>query len=74
MKISVKEIAKIIHAKVVGDPSFVVKGVSSFEDSSFHDITFACDSKYLTKLGQTKAGAVIIPDTFSLDEDHCRQV
>ncbi|WP_299977495.1 UDP-3-O-(3-hydroxymyristoyl)glucosamine N-acyltransferase [Desulfobacula sp.] len=68
MKLSVNEIAKIIHAEVVGDPSFVVKGVSSFDDSDTHDITFACETKYLTHLKQTKAGVVIIPDTFVCDE------
>jgi len=70
MKLSVNEIAKIIKAEVIGDLSFVVKGVSSFDDSDTHDITFACDSKYLINLEQTKAGAVIIPDSFILDEDH----
>ncbi|NOX32519.1 MAG: UDP-3-O-(3-hydroxymyristoyl)glucosamine N-acyltransferase [Deltaproteobacteria bacterium] len=70
MRLSVKQIAKIIHARVIGDPSFIVKGVSSFDDSNLHDISFACDSKHLLKLTKTRAGAVIIPDSFALDKDH----
>ncbi len=69
MKLSVDEIAEKIQAKVVGDSSFIIKGVSSFYDSEPFDITFACDAKYLNNLNQTKAGAVIIPDTFVIKDD-----
>ena len=73
MKLSVSEIAKIIQAEIIGDPLFVVKGVCSFEDSGSHDITFAYNTKYLAELEQTKAGAVIIPDTF-IPDDHCSDI
>ena len=74
MEQSVKEIAKLIHAKVVGNSSFLVKGVSSFDDACSHDITFAIESKYLSDLQQTKAGVIIVPDTFKFDQDHCRNI
>lgn len=67
MKLSVNEIAKLIQAEIAGDPSFFVKGVSSFDDSEPHDITFACETKFLTHLNQTRAGVVIVPDTFIFD-------
>ena len=70
----VKEIAKLIHAKVVGNSSFLIKGVSSFDDAGSHDITFAIESKYLSDLQQTKAGAIIVPDTFKFDKYHCRNI
>ncbi|MCP3872520.1 MAG: UDP-3-O-(3-hydroxymyristoyl)glucosamine N-acyltransferase [Desulfobacteraceae bacterium] len=69
MKLSVNELAKIIQADVIGDPSIIIKEVSSFDDSASQDITFACDSKYLIKLNQTKAGAVIIPQAFVINKD-----
>ncbi len=69
MKFSVDEIAKFIQADIIGDTSFIVTGVSSFEDARPDDITFACDSKFLTHLDQTKAGVIIIPDTFSIEHD-----
>lgn len=74
MKLFINEIAKIIRAEIIGDPLFVINGVCSFEDSDSNDITFAYNSKYLADLRQTKAGAVIIPDTFLPDDDHCRDV
>ncbi|MCP4672604.1 MAG: UDP-3-O-(3-hydroxymyristoyl)glucosamine N-acyltransferase [Desulfobacula sp.] len=69
MELSVKEIAKIINASVTGDDDFLIKGVSSFQDSNSHDITFASDSKFLNKLVQTSARAVIIPDSHVFDDD-----
>ncbi|MCK5695390.1 MAG: UDP-3-O-(3-hydroxymyristoyl)glucosamine N-acyltransferase [Desulfobacula sp.] len=74
MKLFINEIAKIIRAEIIGDPLFVINGVCSFEDSASHDITFASDAKYLADLCQTKAGAIIIPDIFIPDDDHCSDI
>ncbi len=72
MKLSVNEIAKIIDAKIIGNSDFLIKGVSSFEDSTLCDITFAGDAKFLNDLSHTKAGAVIIPDSYSLEDEPCK--
>ncbi|MCK5349875.1 MAG: UDP-3-O-(3-hydroxymyristoyl)glucosamine N-acyltransferase, partial [Desulfobacula sp.] len=72
MKLKVNEVSKIIQAKVIGDPCFIVKGISSFETSGIHDITFACETKYLNKLERTMARVVIIPNSFILDENDSR--
>jgi len=74
MKRSVKEIAEYIQAKVVGSSSFWVNGISSFEDSGSQDLTFACEPKYLSNLQFTKAGAIIVPDSFVFDEDKCLDI
>ncbi len=74
MKLSINEIAKMIQAEIIGDPLFSINGVCSFEDSDSHDITFAHDAKYLTDLRQTRAGAVIIPDTFIPKDEQCRDI
>ena len=74
MELSVKEIAQMIHAEILGGPCFKVKGVSSFEDAGSHDITFAGESKYLSDLQQTKAGVVIVPDTFKFNQDHYQSI
>ncbi|MBU2453553.1 MAG: UDP-3-O-(3-hydroxymyristoyl)glucosamine N-acyltransferase, partial [Proteobacteria bacterium] len=42
----------------------------SFDDANLCDITFACDSNHLARLEQTTAGAVIIPDSFTISPDH----
>ncbi len=74
MKLFINEIAKMIQAEIIGDPLFSINGVCSFEDADPHDITFAYNAKYLTDLRQTKAGAIIIPDSFTPDNDHCRDI
>jgi len=70
MEISVKKIAETINAKVTGQIDFAVKGVSSFDDSRISDITFASDAKFLNKLENTGAGAVIVP--LSFEPESCK--
>jgi len=64
MNLSIKEIAEIIQARVIGDYNFEINGVSSFDDAAPHDLTFACEQSYLSRLDQIQAGAVIVPDSF----------
>lgn len=66
MQLSVNEISGIINAKIIGDGSYTVMGVSSFIEAGPHHITFASDSKFLNNLDQTKAGVIIIPEDFEL--------
>lgn len=68
MELSVHKIAGIIGAKVIGDGNVIVMGVSSFDEAGAHDISFAGDATHLNRLGLTKAGAVIVPDSFNHDE------
>lgn len=73
MKFSVREIAQIINADIIGDPDKIITGVSSFEDAVETDLTFASDIKYLKKVNEIAAGAVIIPETYQLPvPDNCR--
>jgi UDP-3-O-[3-hydroxymyristoyl] glucosamine N-acyltransferase len=74
MNLTVNEIAGLIHAEVFGDRSFPIKGVSSFDDASPHHITFASDTKFLTKLSQTHAGAVIVPLSYTVADTISRPV
>jgi UDP-3-O-[3-hydroxymyristoyl] glucosamine N-acyltransferase len=68
MKLSVKDIAKMIHAKMAGDPLQPITGVSSFDQAQESDITFAGDGSYLSRLDQTRAGAVIVPSDYEIKE------
>lgn len=69
MKHRIKEIADMIQAQAMGEfePDLEIRGLSSFEDAGPHDLTFACEPGYLARLPQTRAGAVIVPDSFSWD-------
>jgi UDP-3-O-[3-hydroxymyristoyl] glucosamine N-acyltransferase len=67
MKLCIRKIIEIIPAKVTGDHGFEISGLSSFDDAGPHDLTFASDPLYLSRINDTRAGAVIVPDSFSLD-------
>jgi len=58
---TLKEIAEKINAELIGDKTFKICGVSSFEDAKKDQLTFASDAKYFKKLRNTRAGAIIIP-------------
>lgn len=67
MQLNVQEAAGMINARIAGDPSFIITGVSSFTDAGPADITFAGDAKHIGRLEQTQAGVIIIPDDASVD-------
>ncbi|MCP4717906.1 MAG: UDP-3-O-(3-hydroxymyristoyl)glucosamine N-acyltransferase [Desulfobacteraceae bacterium] len=74
MKLCINEIIKIFPEimEVVPEPGtkdhgLEISGLSSFDDAGPHDLTFACDSLYLSRINNTKAGAVVVPDSFSPD-------
>ena len=64
MKLSVREIARLINAEVIGDSERTIKGVSSFIDAGPDEISFADDAKFLNNIDKTLAGALIIPEDF----------
>jgi len=68
MKLTVREIADKIHGRVSGDPSTVITGVSSLDHATASDITFAADPSFLSRLGKTRAGAVIVPESYEIPE------
>jgi UDP-3-O-[3-hydroxymyristoyl] glucosamine N-acyltransferase len=69
LKLSAGDIARIIHAKMAGDPLLTITGVSSFDHATESDITFAGDGSYLSRLDQTRAGAVIVPLDYEVKEN-----
>ncbi|MCP4024116.1 MAG: UDP-3-O-(3-hydroxymyristoyl)glucosamine N-acyltransferase [Desulfobacteraceae bacterium] len=68
MKRTVKDIANLLNAQVLGDEQFEITGVSSFEDAITHELAFAVDPKFLNNMDQTKAGALVVPDSFAMDD------
>lgn len=62
MLFSVKDISKIINARVIGDPGIDIDNVNSFDQAGPSDLTFAQDPKFLKRLSTCKAGAIIVPE------------
>jgi UDP-3-O-[3-hydroxymyristoyl] glucosamine N-acyltransferase len=69
MEKKLKELAEWVGGTVVGDGEIEIHGVASIEDAKRGEITFIANPRYLPKLGQTQASAVIVsPEVTSNDK------
>ncbi|MBI4615164.1 MAG: UDP-3-O-(3-hydroxymyristoyl)glucosamine N-acyltransferase [Planctomycetes bacterium] len=67
--LSLAEVAALVEGRVLGDASFLIRGVSGIQEGGPEDITFLANSKYRGELARTRAAAVLIgeadvPDGF----------
>lgn len=60
--ISLSELAQLCGARLEGDATRVVTGPASLEDASPAEVTFLAEKRYLARLSETRAGAVIVPE------------
>jgi len=68
MKLTIYKIAELVEGDIQGDGSIMIQGVAPFEHASSTDITFAGSSKFLKRIEETDAGAVIVPRDFQHPE------
>lgn len=66
MELSLKEIARVVCGKVLGDDKIMISGISSLDDANPGDISFFADRRYKKSLAKTRATAVIVPEENSL--------
>lgn len=64
MKIPLSKIAEIVEGKIMGNPEKHICGAAPFDDAAEDDITFAGSPKFLKRIDETSAGAVIVPRNF----------
>ena len=74
MQLPLARIAEVVEGKVVGDIDKTIQGVAPFGDAADDEITFAGDRKYLKKIHETKAGAIIVPRNFEISSRNIIQV
>ncbi|MFQ5713751.1 MAG: UDP-3-O-(3-hydroxymyristoyl)glucosamine N-acyltransferase [Candidatus Scalinduaceae bacterium] len=60
MEKTLKELASYVGGDVIGDENVRIKGVMTIEEAKEGYITFVSNEKYIRKLNQTKASAIII--------------
>jgi UDP-3-O-[3-hydroxymyristoyl] glucosamine N-acyltransferase len=65
MEIQLAELAARIGASLGGEGTRMIRGAAAFEAAGPDEITFADSAKVLRKLGEARAGAVIVPPGFS---------
>ncbi len=68
MTISLSQLAEIAGGEAHGDVNKIITGAAPFEDAGENDITYAGSAKYLKKINETGAGAVIVPLSFSVSD------
>jgi UDP-3-O-[3-hydroxymyristoyl] glucosamine N-acyltransferase len=69
MKVPLSKIASLVQGRISGDPARLICGVGPFEQAGENDITVAGSAKYLKKMGDCKAAAIIVPRDID-DNDH----
>jgi len=74
MEITLDSLADIVKGKISGDGNQKIRGAASFEDAKGDEITFASQSKFLKKIDETDAGAVIVPQSFKTPAKNIVQV
>jgi UDP-3-O-[3-hydroxymyristoyl] glucosamine N-acyltransferase len=60
MKKRLRELAQWVDGTVVGDGEIEISGVAAIEEAQAGEITFVANPKYLPKLSETNASAVIV--------------
>ncbi|NWG04243.1 MAG: UDP-3-O-(3-hydroxymyristoyl)glucosamine N-acyltransferase [Syntrophaceae bacterium] len=68
MNRKLRELAEWVNGKVVGDGEINISGVAAIDEAKEGEITFIANPKYLPKLDQTCASAVIVSHEVSQRE------
>jgi len=58
------QIADMVGGRVRGNLGYEIQGISSFDDAGPQDLTFAVDQGYLSRLDETRAGIILVPEEF----------
>jgi len=65
MQLTVNEIADIVGGQVFGDGQVQIRGVAVFEGATAGDVTFIENARFLKRIDESRAGAMIVPDHFN---------
>jgi UDP-3-O-[3-hydroxymyristoyl] glucosamine N-acyltransferase len=60
LAVKLKDIADLLHGRVIGDPDIEIFHVAKIEEAGSGDITFLANPKYEKYLSTTKASAVVV--------------
>lgn len=65
----IHDLAALVDGEVLGKTSALISGAAPFETAGPEDVTFAGSARYLKRLVQTRAGAVLVPHDFRAESD-----
>ena len=61
MKAPLSKIARLVQGSIVGDSDKLISGAAPFEQAGDHEITVAGNSKYLKRIDDSTAAAILVP-------------
>lgn len=61
---TLKELAELTHAKLVGDPSHRIYNINSLEEASVADASFLANPRYQEAMRKSQAGVICISPSF----------
>jgi UDP-3-O-[3-hydroxymyristoyl] glucosamine N-acyltransferase len=62
-KLLLTQIAELVQGTIKGNGQIAISGVAPFEQASGQEIALAVEAKYLNRLNECQAGALIVPET-----------
>ncbi|MBF0227017.1 MAG: UDP-3-O-(3-hydroxymyristoyl)glucosamine N-acyltransferase [Desulfobacterales bacterium] len=67
MEFSLAELSEMVGGKVKGDEKKKITGPAPFEEANENQITLAGTPAFIKKINETKAGAIIVPESVIFD-------
>ena len=61
--LSLAEIAEMVRGEIRGDDQIEISGVAPFQEATGRDISLAAEAGFLNRMGESRAGAFIVPVT-----------
>ncbi len=61
MKITLSGLAELVEGELRGAPDKIIRGAAPFEKATGEEITYAADVKFIKRISDSKAGAIIVP-------------
>ncbi|MFH0994127.1 MAG: UDP-3-O-(3-hydroxymyristoyl)glucosamine N-acyltransferase [Pseudomonadota bacterium] len=74
MEMTLSLIASQVQGQIQGDGQKCITGVAPFETAAGCDITYAGGPKFLKRLHDTRAGAILVPTDYSGEDDRVIRV
>ena len=74
MEMTLAQIASQVQGQFQGDGKKCITGVAPFESADGCDITFAGNHRFLKQLGETHAGAILVPHNFTVENERVIRV
>lgn len=65
---SLKELAALVAARLVGDPERQIQGVNTLEEATVSDLSFLANPRYQEAMKQSHAGAICVHEKTPLPE------